>query len=71
MITRVFPKQSLRMPHGKWMEALECMEGDPAVYGEGTVVSTRVVVEAEGDVDVGKLYSGIELMDLSDGSDRA
>ena len=28
MVTCAFSKQSLRMPHGKWMEELECIQGD-------------------------------------------
>ena len=71
MITCVFSKQSLRMPDEKWMEKLECMEGDPEVCGEVTVVLTGVVVETEGEVDVCQLYGGsFELRYLSDGSDR-
>lgn len=71
MITCVFSKQSLRMPDEKWMGKLECMAGDPEVYGEVTVVSTGVVVETEGEVDVRKLYCGsFELGYLSDGSGR-
>lgn len=35
------------MPHGKWMEESECIQGNREVSGKVTVVSARVAVETK------------------------